>query len=329
MKRWFKLFGALSLLLALTGCGDDDTIVDPDKFTEFQSTNVKQGAVYFSFDAMAEVMTPDVSFKLVNRSPEFYLNRAVLGNGQLNGPVLIHNTQSTSMGAVTAVPISETMFTADADTIITGDAWYNYDFANHVIVSKNLVYIVKTARDNYVKFKIDGYAGGIFSISYSTYTDSVFAATQTDTIRVVANPATDLNGEALYSFKHSKLTAKAWDIKLTYGPVNEPGAPVGVKFPMILLNRNANVKAKILAATEKFDDVDPQTVTGLASDTNAAYVIGMRCLQYDETTHRLNPTEETIVVETSGGKRAKLKMTNYYNEAGSSGYMKFQYVVTD
>jgi hypothetical protein len=62
------------------------------------------------------------------------------------------------------------------------------------------------------------------------------------------------------------------------------------------------------------------------SKSKENYPIGTNCLSYDGTTHILSPyNNRTFVVQTSTGKRAKFKMLTYYNDAGASGYMKFQF----
>jgi hypothetical protein len=73
--------------------------------------------------------------------------------------------------------------------------------------------------------------------------------------------------------------------------------------------------------------VNAATVAGLSTDAAGSSVIGMNCLNYDGTTHRLNPyANRTFVVQYGTSKRVKFKMISYYNETGTSGFMTIDYV---
>ena len=139
------------------------------------------------------------------------------------------------------------------------------------------------------------------------------------------------NTPVYFSFdtKDSVAVSGAWDIELAVVPIlADPSTNFYVSFPVIILNRTRNVQAKIVDSLA-FDSVDAATVTGLQTDpTDTTYVIGEECLNYNDVNHTLNPYDNrTFVVKTGSGKLVKMRMLSYYNDAGASGYMKFEYVI--
>jgi hypothetical protein len=99
-----------------------------------------------------------------------------------------------------------------------------------------------------------------------------------------------------------------------------------IKYPFIGLNTGRGVTGKIVDGTD-FSSLNGSTVSGLAADSDTTGVIGVNCLNYDGSTHRLNPyTNRGFVVQTGTGKRVKFAMVSYYNEAGTSGFMTIDYV---
>lgn len=127
-----------------------------------------------------------------------------------------------------------------------------------------------------------------------------------------------------YSFDKRDTTAADgnWDVKMTINASNEP---------LIVLNKNKGVTGKVLDATP-FATFSPASLTNLESDVNdTTLVIGNKCLLYaGPPTHKLNPiANRTFVVRTINGARVKFQMLSYYNAAGASGFMKFQFVAPE
>lgn len=118
----------------------------------------------------------------------------------------------------------------------------------------------------------------------------------------------------------------AWDVKLTYTMmVVDPSIPA-IKYPFVGLNKARGVLGKTVDGAD-FSTVKATTITGLQAENDTTGVIGVNCLNYDGTTHLLNPfTNRTFVIQTVSGSRVKFKMVGYYNEAGTSGYMTIDYV---
>ena len=98
-------------------------------------------------------------------------------------------------------------------------------------------------------------------------------------------------------------------------------------YPGIVLNREKNVNAKVVDAA--YNTIDPLTVTGLQSDTDNYYAIGINCFYYNGTSHKLTPYDNrTFVLKTANGKFAKMKMNSYYDPiTNASGYFTIEYLV--
>lgn len=131
-----------------------------------------------------------------------------------------------------------------------------------------------------------------------------------------------------FSFDTGTATdsAGAWDVKLTFSYMVVDTSMPAIKYPYIALNTARGVTAKMVDGSD-FASVNGATVSGLAADGAGSPVIGNLCLNYEGTTHRLNPyANRTFVLQTGLGKRIKFKMVSYYNEAGTSGFMTIDYV---
>jgi hypothetical protein len=315
------LYGVLFAvsLAFFAGCSKDDTDPVTPPVTEnptFSTTNVKNDAVYFSFDAKSEVKMWDLFFTKVGPSPEFYLNPARLANTR----VTIYNTTETDFAAVTSFNPAE--LTVDADTSVSGGNWYDYNMSTHQLTSKGLVYIMQTSGDNIVKFKVDSYdnTAGTMTITYAMFnkTATTFGETQT----AVVNPAAP---GTYFSFSKGAVQNNPnWDIKMTTVLTQPEGSPFPVSFPAVLLNNTNGVLAKSIADRE-FDAVNATTETGLTTDVTDVYVIGTDWFNYDMATHRVSSKSQPYVLQTISGKRTKFRILNYYNDNNESGYIKLEY----
>lgn len=128
-----------------------------------------------------------------------------------------------------------------------------------------------------------------------------------------------------FDTKDTVKGSQTWDIKCTtmFAPDDSTKS---FAFPGIALNRTLGVKGKIVDGTP-FESVNAATVTGLATDpSDTTYVIGTLALNYNSTTHKLTPyANRVFVVKTASGKLVKFRLLSYYNAAGASGYMTFEY----
>lgn len=74
------------------------------------------------------------------------------------------------------------------------------------------------------------------------------------------------------------------------------------------------------AADGADDNTEPDLV--LSSSDDLWY-------DYDPTTHVLTPKDVVYVIRTVEGNYVKLEVTNYYNDAGTSGYLSFRWGMID
>lgn len=322
MKRYSLVLLALSVLMAYTGCEKkDNTVVTPPSTSNptFTTTNVKDGAVYFSFDDQKESPQWDVKFGEYAMPPAPGVVPMPVANPGFLGDqyVTVFNSKMTSLAALVRVSVDS--LKTDPMGAILSSSWYDYNPATHTISSNGSVYVMKGANGKIYKFRIDDYSNKVFTVSHAyRLTDSTWSAVQTSTVDISG-------GEKFLSFAMGTITPANWDVKLTVMAVP---SPIGtVNFPGIALNREKNVLAKIINGAN-FDVVNAKTETGLTADIDTMYVIGTACLSYDENTHHLSPYDNrTFVISTTAGNRVKLRMLSYYNDNGASGYMKFEYVL--
>ncbi|KAA3661201.1 MAG: hypothetical protein DWQ10_05040, partial [Calditrichaeota bacterium] len=108
-------------------------------YATVQTTNVKDGAVYYNFSRESTVQVYDLKFGTYNRSPEFHLNPESLGADN----VKIYLVEDAALADVDTV--DSAAFAVDADSSIAGDSWYNYDFQTHTLSAKQNVYVLKSA----------------------------------------------------------------------------------------------------------------------------------------------------------------------------------------
>jgi len=128
-----------------------------------------------------------------------------------------------------------------------------------------------------------------------------------------------------FDAKDSVKSTQTWDVKFAtmFAPDDSTKS---FAFPGVALNRALNVQGKIVDGTT-FDAVNAAAVTGLATDKNdSTYVIGTLALSYDPASHKLSPyANRVFVVKTASGKTVKFRILSYYNTAGASGYVTFEY----
>ena len=86
---------------------------------------------------------------------------------------------------------------------------------------------------------------------------------------------------------------------------------------------------------EDFDALSEAPYSGYLSDAESAEETGTteyvmaEWYDYDYTTHLLSPADRVYVVRTVEGNYFKLRFDNYYDEAGTSGYLQFTWAAID
>ncbi|KAA3609327.1 MAG: hypothetical protein DWQ05_22815 [Calditrichaeota bacterium] len=280
-----------------------------------QTTNIKEGAVYFNFAEEMPVPVYDLQFGTYNRSPEFMVNPAVLGQGGVE----IYMVENAELAAVDTV--DEASFSVDADTSVAGDSWYNYDFQTHTLSAKQNVYVLKTATGMINKFQVKNYnADGSYEIAHAVW-DAAAKSFSAEATVTVPGASTE---EVYFSFAHGAISPADWDIKLCILTTFVPEAGFSMSFPAVLLNSESGVAGAIVAEQE-FADIDKDAVTGLQADTPDAALIGSDWFDYDSNTHRVVSKGQVYVIQTMANERVKFHITNYYNEDGVSGFMTLEY----
>ena len=262
--RFSIILPAIALLTfaGLTGCKKDDSPVTPVVTTSdiFTTSNVKTKPVYFSFaskDSVASTAAWDLKLT--------------------------------------------TVFAPD-------DSLRQFPFPG-IVLNANL---------NVLGTYVDG-------ADFSTVDAASVTGLKRDIIDTLASDSTRniKTAPVYYSFDQRDTTSSTgnWDIKMTVNTFLEP---------LIILNTGKGVSGKVLDNSD-FATMSAAVIPTLESDVNdTTLVIGNKCLLYDPTTHRLNPIANRVfVIRTINGARVKFRMLNYYNGAGASGYMQFQYVAPE
>ena len=309
--------------ILFTGCEKEDSTVTPTTPTSnvFTSGNVKTKAVYFSFAAKDSVAStaawdmklttlyaPDDSLRQFP-FPGIALNPAGVVTGTIvDGTPFASVNQSTVSGL--KKDIVDTV-KIDSTRNIKGTPLY-YSFARRETTT--------ATGDWDVKLTINAAAEPLIVLNKAKgVTAKVLENTDYATLSAatVTGLESDVNDTTLAIGNKCFLYA---------GPPTHKLNPVANRTFVIRSSNGARIKAKMLSYYNaagssgyfKFEYTAPES-----------YSIGTSILKYaGPPTHKLDPiTDRTFVVNTSTGAKAKFKMLTYYNAAGASGYMKFEYEV--
>jgi hypothetical protein len=321
MKKIFALMILSGVLI--TGCEKDDTTVTPTTPTSnvFTSGNVKTKAVYFSFaakDSVASTAAWDMKLTTLY-APDDSLRQFPFPGIALNPSGVVAGTIVDGTPCASVDPSTVTGLKKDiVDTVkidstrsIKGTPLY-YSFARRETTTVTGDWDVKltinaSAEPLIVLNKIKGVLGKVLdNTDYATLNAATVTGLEAD-----VNDTTLVIGNKCFLYA---------------GPPTHKLNPVTNRTFIIRSSNGARIKAKMLnyynaAGTSgyfKFEYSAPE-----------AYSLGTSILKYaGPPTHKLDPiTDRTFVVNTSAGAKAKFKMLTYYNAAGASGYMKFEYEV--
>lgn len=321
MKHLVVLFSLAAFLFI--GCENDDAAVTPTPTSNivFTSGNIKTKAVYFSFaakDSVASTAAWDLKLTTLY-APDDSLRQFPFPGIALN-----------PSGTVSAAIVDGTPFASVNQTTVTG-------------LKKDIVDTVKVDSTRNIK---------TMPLYYSFARRETTTVTGNWDVKLTVNASMEpimilnkekgvtakvLDGTDYATLKAATVTDLQTDINdttlaignkcfLYAGPPTHRLNPVANRTFVIRSADGTRTKAKMLsyysaAGTSgyfKFEYTAPEY-----------YSIGTGVLKYaGPPTHKLNPiTDRTFVVSTTTGARAKFKMLTYYNEAGASGYMKFEYEV--
>lgn len=308
------------------GCEkEEDTIVTPPPAgadtAVFTSRNIKSSPVYFSFAAKETVAaTANWDIKLTTLyAPDDSLKQFAFPGIALNPMLNVTGTvvDGTPFASVTASAVTglrkdivDTTKTDSTRNIKTQPLYYSF--------AKRETTTVDGEWD--VKLTVNSFSEPLMVLNKNKgVTARVLDNTDYTTLSaaMVTNLESDVNDTTLVIGNKCFLYA---------GPPTHRLNPIANRTFVIRTVNGARVKVRLLSYYSaagasgyfKFEYTAPEH-----------YSIGTSVFKYaGPPTHKLNPyTDRTFVVQTAAGARAKLKMLTYYNEAGASGYMKFQYEV--
>lgn len=312
---FLSLFGLL-----FVGCEKDDTVsVTPPISNTFTSGNIKTKPVYFSFAIKDSVLsTANWDLKLTTLyAPDDSLRQFPFPGIALN-PML--NISAAIVDGVTFSSVDQSSITGlkkDAIDTTKIDSTRNiktmplyYSFARRETTTVDGDWDVKLTINAFaepliVLNKSKGVTGKVLdNTDYSTLSSALVTGLETD-----VNDTTLIIGNKCFLYA---------------GPPTHKLNPIANRTFVIRSINGARIKVKMLSYYNaagasgyfKFEYTAPEN-----------YSIGTSLFKYaGPPTHKLNPyMDRTFVVSTATGNRAKFKMLTYYNEAGASGYMKFEY----
>lgn len=307
--------------LLLVGCKKDEDTTGPSPVSDitYTSANVKTAPVYFSFakgTAVTSAESWDMKLTTVY-APDDSLRQFAFPGIVLNSAAGVTGTYiDTKYSAVDASSI--TGLTKDAvDTLVTDSTrsiksqpvYYSFDKRDTTTATGawDVKFTVNAAFEPLIMLNKDrGVTGAVLDgTPFDTYSpaQTTLSSDVNDTTLVIGNKC------FLYA-----------------GPPTHKLNPVA--------NRTFVVRT-INGARVKFQTLNYYNAAGASGFVKLQYVaperysIGSFCFKYaGPPTHKLNPyTDRTFVVKTTAGKSAKFQMLTYYNEAGASGFMKFQYAI--
>ena len=317
MKKLISTFTLFGLLFI--GCEIDNTVSPTTPVSNvFTSSNVKTKPVYFSFatkDSVASTANWDLKLTTVY-APDDSLRQFAFPGIILNSALNITGTfvdtkfetvDVTSITGLTKDAV-DTVAIDSSRSIKSTPVYYSFDKRDTTTANGNwdVKFTVNAMFEPLIVLnKNKGVTGKVIdNVNFATFSPAS-----------VSNLESDVNDTTLVIGNKCLL----------YEPVSHKLNPIANRVFVVRTINGARVKFQML---------NYYNIAGASGFMNFKYVaperysIGSFCLKYDGSTHKLNPyVDRTFVVKTSTGAYAKFKMLTYYNEAGASGYMKFQFEI--
>lgn len=308
-------------ILILAGCEKKEDILTPTVTEDpiFTTSNIKTKPVYFSFaakDTVASTSVWDMKLTTVfapdDSARQFPFPGIVLNSASnVLGTFIDKKYENVDAATVSGLikDITDTLWTDSTRNIKTTPVYYSFDKRDTTSADGNwdVKMTINASQEPLIILnKAKGVTGKVVdNTTFSTYSPMTVALESdvNDTTLVIGNKCLLYAGPPTH--KLNPIPGRTFVVRTING--------ARVKFQMLNYYNAAGASGYM-----KFEVVSPER-----------YAIGSYCLNYaGAPTHKLNPyTDRTFVVKTSAGKFAKFKILTYYNEAGASGYMKFQYVV--
>lgn len=314
MKRVIITLSLIALIFG--GCTKDKNPANSQDQTEetFITGDIKVSPTFFSLENLAVVKTYDIKFHIVNRSPDLALNGGFSGSAIVSGK---------NLGGVDFNAECNTTdgFMSDQNgNYVIGDKWYNYDLSTHTIHSKNEIYLIHGVDYKYYKLRIDSYAQGMWTFTFSLV-DAAGKPGQVTTSSVAATETTPTY--FLFSIAET-VTIQNWDIAFLTVPMYIAEMGATILNPGARINSLAGVEVATMEGTSYESIMTLPSGLTFQKDVGDSLILGSSILNYDTQTHKLTPPDVVYFLKTSSGKYAKLKITSYYDPiTGKSGYINF------
>ncbi|MBN1997316.1 HmuY family protein [candidate division KSB1 bacterium] len=315
MKKLFLT--AFITTAVISGCSEDKNPTKPADTSghTYLTSNIKIEPSFYSLGKLGPVQTFDVVFHIVNRSPDLGLNSGSNGSAGVSakdlGPVDLNEAADVSGG-----------FYPDAgDTTVIGDSWYIYDFVTHTVSSKNNIYLIRGADNQVYKLRVDAYTQNTWTITFSPVDDQG-VPTNIQSLEISATEETP----AYFSFSQGKvITPEAWDIAFTTIRLFIEEMAAFIQNPAARINGVAGAQvAEISGVTFENLSAVPGTAE-FKTDSDKKLALGDTIFDYNPQTHKLSTPDVVYVIQSTGGKFYKLKITSYYHpQTGESGFVNFK-----
>jgi hypothetical protein len=200
--------------------------------------------------------------------------------------------------------------------------WYDYDVNTHVLTPKNRVFLVRTAKGDYARLRINSYASGKYSVLFTP----VPVQPEKVQLTVDASDSAKTVGVRLSRGTTAALTGTPsadWDVsfKRTWLQTNSGTSGNGQGGA---LATDAAELAEVPRASEGPYTVD--TMMPVAGPPGSGEASGNAVLNdwydYDATTHVVTPKARVFLVKTVEGGFAKVRILKY---AGGTFTLEYTY----
>jgi hypothetical protein len=191
------------------------------------------------------------------------------------------------------------------------NAWYDYDPATHVVTSKQLVYLVRTASGGYAKLQIVDYADGVFTVRVAAVDRAVTVQTST----VAATDAAawiylDLRAGAEVTVA-DPATSSGWDVAISRTRIatnsgTSGAADGGAADPAATALDAVMMSTGTYAADSMLPVPGPP---GSGEYSGNPVLAGW--FDYNPQTHVVSPKDKVFLVRTADGGFVKLEVTAY------------------
>jgi hypothetical protein len=202
------------------------------------------------------------------------------------------------------------------------NAWYDYNPSTHVVTSKRLVYLIRTATGDYAKLQVTDYASGLLTLRLAPVERDVTVQT---TIVTATDSASwvyvDLRADAQITIA-DPAASYAWDLALSRTRLATNSGTSGGGGG----GAAATTATALSAVTTSAGDHAVDSMLPIPGPPGSGEYSGNPVLagwyNYDPVTHVVSPKDTVFLVRTADGGHVKLEITGY---AGGSYTIDWAY----